>query len=80
MGFFSAVKRIFGGVTPAGETGGGAEARSEKIAPALLDAGAGNSLDGGGAALTLRLREAEPRLSAWLAVILEGVDTAGALF
>ena len=32
---------------------------------------------GGDAALILRLREAEPRLSAWLAVILDGVDTAG---
>lgn len=28
-------------------------------------------------ALTLRLREAEPRLSVWLGVILEGVDEAG---
>ena len=31
------------------------------------------------AALTLRLREAEPRLSAWLAVILDGVEEAGDL-
>ncbi|MDR2055102.1 MAG: signal recognition particle-docking protein FtsY [Desulfovibrio sp.] len=80
MGFFSAVKRIFGGGTPADEAGGEAEARREKIAPALPDAGKGNAPDGGDAALTLRLREAEPRLSAWLAIILEGVDTAGELF
>ncbi|MDR2745058.1 MAG: signal recognition particle-docking protein FtsY [Desulfovibrio sp.] len=80
MGFFSAVKRIFGGVTPAGETEGGVETRSEKIATVLSDAGAEDSPDGGEAALTMRLRGAEPRLSAWLAVILEGVDTAGALF
>lgn len=31
------------------------------------------------AGLTVRLREAEPRLSAWLAIALEGVDTAGDL-
>ena len=29
------------------------------------------------ASLTLRLREAEPRLSAWLAIILDGVEEAG---
>ena len=30
-------------------------------------------------ALTLRLREAEPRLSVWLGIVLEGVDEAGDL-
>ncbi|MCI7569511.1 MAG: signal recognition particle-docking protein FtsY [Desulfovibrio sp.] len=29
------------------------------------------------AAMTLRLREAEPRLSVWLSIVLEGVDEAG---
>ncbi|MDR3357748.1 MAG: signal recognition particle-docking protein FtsY [Desulfovibrio sp.] len=80
MGFFSAVKRIFGDGRPAGETGGGAAPSREKIASVPPGAGAGNSPDDGEAALALRLREAEPRLPAWLAVILEGVDTAGELF
>ncbi|MDE8731460.1 hypothetical protein PZH39_17495, partial [Desulfovibrio desulfuricans] len=30
-------------------------------------------------ALTLRLHEAEPRLSVWLGIVLEGVDEAGDL-
>ena len=33
--------------------------------------------DAADAALILRLREAEPRLSTWLGVVLDGVDTAG---
>ncbi|MDR1659710.1 MAG: signal recognition particle-docking protein FtsY [Desulfovibrio sp.] len=78
MGFFSAVKRIFGGGTSAGGAGRGPEAQRGEITPVLPDAGEGNPPDAD-AALTLRLREAEPRLSAWLAVILEGVDTAGGL-
>ncbi len=34
---------------------------------------------GGGDAMILRLRQAEPRLSAWLAIVLEGVEETGDL-
>ena len=78
MGFFSAVKRIFGGM-PTGRAGDGAVPPCEKSAPVPPDAGTGNFPGGDDAALTLRLRGAQPRLSAWLAIILEGVDTAGEL-
>ncbi|WP_165068247.1 signal recognition particle-docking protein FtsY [Desulfovibrio sp. ZJ200] len=84
MGFFSAVKRIFGGTHSAG-------AKSEK-APRAEDArqtpaaaapdravAAASPAVANDEALTLRLREAEPRLSVWLGIILEGVDQAGDL-
>lgn len=68
MGFFSAVKKLFTGNAapdgaPAASTGGAA-------APDGTGAG-------GDEALTLALRQAEPRLSAWLAVALDGVTEAG---
>jgi fused signal recognition particle receptor len=80
MGFFSAVKRIFGGGSSAGEAERRDGARCGEAAPVLSEAGIGSASDDGDAALILRLREAEPRLSAWLAIILDGVHTAGELF
>ncbi len=70
MGFFSRVRRLF--------SGGGAAAPDGARAPDAGDTGAipaGD--DAADAALILRLREAEPRLSTWLGVVLDGVDTAG---
>ncbi|MCD7983959.1 MAG: signal recognition particle-docking protein FtsY [Desulfovibrio sp.] len=110
MGFFSAVKKIFGGsrqddVAPSSEAvsaqepeaGAGpaepegapvspAKPASEAVAPgstsvpaeAPVSAGISDSSEED-EALTLRLREAEPRLSVWLGIILEGVDSAGDL-
>ncbi len=71
MGFFSAVKKIFGGTHSAG-------AKPEK-APRAEDARQTPAAAAANEALTLRLREAEPRLSVWLGIILEGVDQAGDL-
>ncbi len=70
MGLFSRVRRLF--------SGGGAAAPDGARAPVSPASGAipaGD--DAADAALILRLREAEPRLSAWLGVVLDGVDTAG---
>ncbi|MDL2313415.1 signal recognition particle-docking protein FtsY [Desulfovibrio sp. OttesenSCG-928-C14] len=64
MGFFSSIKNLFKG----GE--GGAREASAGRAAAL---GAQNE------ALLVALRDAEPRLSAWLDVLLQGVDKAGPL-
>ena len=93
MGFFSAIKKMFGGAEDA--------ANAAQEVPAEIDAEAGaaapESLAEPAArpaseataqpfaasaaeeALTLRLREAEPRLSVWLGIVLEGVDEAGDL-
>lgn len=130
MGFFSAVKKIFGGsrqdenapqpsdaadesqsseigaearhepeTAPAREPGGGAALPQEAAAPVspasevvpepaptLFEekgvAGApapASGISGEDEALTLRLREAEPRLSIWLGIILEDVDGVGDL-
>ncbi|WP_301194025.1 signal recognition particle-docking protein FtsY [uncultured Desulfovibrio sp.] len=59
-------------------SGGGAPAPDGARAPVSPASGAipaGD--DAADAALILRLREAEPRLSTWLGVVLDGVDTAG---
>ena len=87
MGFFSKVRRLFSGpdkAADAPEAPLAAEGADQKPADATAEApasGAGAAPAASGAAgddaLVLRLREAEPRLSAWLAVILDGVDTAG---
>ncbi len=70
MGFFSRVRRLF--------SGGGAAAPAGARAPVSPASGA---IPAGAAAADaariLRLREAEPRLSTWLGVVLDGVDTAG---
>ena len=130
MGFFSAVKKIFGGsrqdenapqpsdaadesqsseigaearhepeTAPAREPGGGAALPQEAAvpvspAPEVVPepaptpfeekgvAGApapASGISGEDEALTLRLREAEPRLSIWLGIILEDVDGVGDL-
>ena len=130
MGFFSAVKKIFGGsrqdenapqpsdaadesqsseigaearhepeTAPAREPGGGAALPQEAAAPVSPApevvpepaptpfeekgvAGApapASGISGEDEALTLRLREAEPRLSIWLGIILEDVDGVGDL-
>ncbi|WP_374288519.1 signal recognition particle-docking protein FtsY [Desulfovibrio desulfuricans] len=94
MGFFSAIKKIFGGaegaaapetqadinaVASAPEGGeaapnpAGASSASQPTASGPLAAGPADE------ALTLRLREAEPRLSVWLGIVLEDVDEAGDL-
>ncbi|MGE9984493.1 signal recognition particle-docking protein FtsY [Desulfovibrio sp. SGI.169] len=94
MGFFSAVKKIFGGsrqedvrpssdAVPAREDEAGAapanlaKGAPEAAAPGPARAPAG--IAGEEEALTVRLREAEPRLSVWLGIILEGVESAGDL-
>lgn len=73
MGIFSSVKKIF---------------RSDKKKKAASAAGPpagaaspGSSAAGGmdGEPMTRALREAEPRLSAWLGIVLDGVDEAGDL-
>ncbi len=70
MGFFSRVRRLF--------SGGGAAAPDGARAPVSPASGAIPAGDDAAeAALILRLREAEPRLSTWLGVVLDGVDTAG---
>ena len=96
MGFFSAIKKMFGGAEQAG-----AIAPQEDAAAAQISAEAGAATGAAPAAkaaapdteqaaqpfvagpadeaLTLRLREAEPRLSVWLGIVLEGVDEAGDL-
>ena len=48
-------------------------------AQAAAQSPAGTAADDAESAMTLRLRAAEPRLSAWLAIILEGVTEADAL-
>ena len=86
MGFFSKVRRLFSatGKDESGPESSSArpDVRVEEIAAAKQGeikgkpAGMVDSQEAD-AALVLRLREAEPRLSAWLGVILEGVDSAG---
>ena len=92
MGFFSAIKKMFGGAeqaddtaqqqdVAAAKTGEESVAESAASAAALAVEQAGQPLVASPAdeALTLRLREAEPRLSVWLGIVLEGVDEAGDL-
>ncbi|RRD69471.1 MULTISPECIES: signal recognition particle-docking protein FtsY [unclassified Desulfovibrio] len=71
MGFFTAVKRIFAGAPKDVPPDGQHEAHAPSLtAPAPTDALPGAEDD----RLTLRLREAEPRLSVWLGIVLEGVE------
>ena len=55
--------------------GGSDDEEEEKPAPAATAAPAADFDD---AAMTLRLREADPSLSAWLAIVLDGVDEVDA--
>ncbi len=71
MGFFTAVKRIFTGAPKDVPPDGQHEAHAPSLtAPAPADALPGAEDD----RLALRLREAEPRLSVWLGIVLEGVE------
>ena len=123
MGFFSAIKKMFGSETaeeqkaPMQEQGDAAalkgvqapgqpetppqkasETESPEAAPQQEETAAAEAVSPAGIdaapsvsvpltapaspveeALTLRLREAEPRLSVWLGIVLEGVDTTGDL-
>ena len=88
-GFFSAIKRLWSDTSdkpaaperpasspsaPGPETVSGVEPSPRPAASA-----APTAKDDPQAALTLKLREAEPRLSVWLGIVLEGVDRAGDL-
>lgn len=96
MGFFSAIKKMFGGAEDAtnaaqeapatidAEVGAAGAAATEALAepapkPAAEAAAQPFAASAADEALTLRLREAEPRLSVWLGIVLEGVDEAGNL-
>ncbi len=99
MGFFSAIKKMFGGAEQADATApqddaaakvaaesgaeSGVEAGVESIAkadaPDTAQAAQPLVVSPADEALTLRLRGAEPKLSVWLGIVLEGVDEAGDL-
>lgn len=95
MGFFSAIKKMFGGAEQvdatapqddaaakvAAESGveAGAESIAEAAAPDTAQVAQPIEVSPADEALTLRLREAEPKLSVWLGIVLEGVDEAGDL-
>lgn len=65
MGFFSAVKKFFGAGDSAPK-----QTEEKHAAAAVQTENAGE--------FTVRLRQCEPKLSAWLGVILEGVEEADA--
>ena len=71
MGFFSAVRKIFGASDTA-PTGAQAAAAPEHAGGAAADSMGDDEL-------VLALRGAEPKLSAWLDVALQGVSEAGDL-
>ena len=92
MGFFSAIKKMFGSAeqsdtaapqddaaaaSVAAETG--AESVAETAAPDMAQAAQPLVVSPEDESLTLRLRQAEPKLSVWLGIVLEGVDEAGDL-
>ena len=94
MGFFSAIKKMFGSAEQADATAPqddaasgaaqagaetGAESVAETAAPDMAQAAQSLVVSPADEALTLRLREAEPKLSVWLGIVLEGVDEAGEL-
>ena len=95
MGFFSAIKKMFGSAEQADATAPqdnaaasvaaqagaetGAEYVAETAAPDMAQAAQPLVVSPADEALTLRLREAEPKLSVWLGIVLEGVDEAGEL-
>ena len=70
MGFFSSIKKLWGGDSAA---------PAPDSAPALVPSpdAAADAGDDWRTGLTLALRQAEPRLSTWLGHVLQGVDTAG---
>ena len=78
MGFFSAVKKLFAGDAAPGEAQA-ADGREPSAAPEAASAEGDLQSAADDEALTLALRRAEPRLSAWLAVMLDGVTEADEL-
>lgn len=76
MGFFSAFRKIFGHARPQAE-GKGVPEPGLQEAPASLPSGEADAASADDDALILRLRDAEPRLSIWLGIILEGVEAVG---
>ncbi|WP_298068318.1 signal recognition particle-docking protein FtsY [uncultured Mailhella sp.] len=78
MGFFSAVKKLFGQSGVKASSRGGVAPATAESAPSAAPAETAFS-GAGDEKLALALRQAEPRLSAWLAVVLDGVDEAGGL-
>lgn len=77
MGFFSAVKKLFKG-DAATETGQSAPEQAAASAVPSPEGGISAAKESD-EALTLALRRADPRLSSWLAVVLDGVDEADEL-
>jgi fused signal recognition particle receptor len=77
MGFFSAIKRVFGGAVV--EDGLKTADKKEARLPASSGQADQSAAACDEAELTLRLRRAEPRLSVWLGIVLEGVDNPGDL-
>ncbi len=83
MGFFSSIKKFF-----TGGTSEEAEVKQPSAQPepeqAAGDTGtppaAPRTTEEEDSAMALALREAEPRLSAWLAIVLDGVEKADGLF
>ena len=57
----------------------GAESVAETAAPDMAQAAQPLVVSPEDESLTLRLRQAEPKLSVWLGIVLEGVDEAGEL-
>ncbi|MES9994812.1 signal recognition particle-docking protein FtsY [Desulfovibrio aminophilus] len=81
MGFFSKLKTLWSGGTPA-ETAPAPERTEATPAPAPEERPASTQVEPEGEwrdALTLALRQAEPRLSIWLGHVLSGVHEAGPL-
>ncbi len=74
MGFFSAVKKFFG-VAESAEPATVTENTPVEVAPTAESISTVISDD----ELTLRLRQADARLSAWLEIVLEGVEETGPL-
>ena len=95
MGFFSTIKKIFGASDVAdGDTNtkvsgevteqhvdgkGNARLVPQENASGPESAPIAEKLAADADAMILRLRQAEPRLSAWLAIVLEGVEETGDL-
>ncbi|MCM0756127.1 signal recognition particle-docking protein FtsY [Desulfovibrio aminophilus] len=81
MGFFSKLKTLWGGAAPA-ETAPAPETAQAAPAPAPQERPAPTPAAPEGEwrdALTLALRQSEPRLSVWLGHVLSGVAEAGPL-
>lgn len=78
MGFFSRVKKFFAAPAQTGAAPAAAEGADAKLADGS-SSGLQENGAGGDDQLVARLRVAEPRLSEWLAIVLEDVPGAGEL-